>query len=98
LKFKLFLKKFYFKKIKFQAGFVCGEPIFFTAEIENKSRREIKDIKVKLVQKAKLRAAQKVKTCFRLVSTLQHPQNVSAKTTKNWDGRLCNICFVNIRF
>lgn len=70
------------------AGYVCGEPILFMAEIENRSKRELKDIKVKLVQKVTLRASHDMKTCFRLVSTLQHPNNIPSKTNKNWDGRL----------
>ena len=70
------------------AGYVCGEPILFMAEIENRSKRELKDIKAKLVQKVTLRASNDMKTCFRLVSTLQHPNNIPSKTNKNWDGRL----------
>ena len=56
--------------------------------MENKSRREIRDIKVKLVQKVKLRTANKTKTFSRLVSTLNHPKIIPSKTNQNWNGRL----------
>jgi hypothetical protein len=62
--------------------------------MENKSRREIRDIKVKLFQKVKLRTANNSKKCSRLVSTLNHQKIISSKTNQNWNGRLGSISFI----
>ena len=67
---------------------MAGESILFNVDIENQSRRDLKDMKIKLVQRLKLKSTRKTKTFFRVVSVVHYPKSVPGKTNEKWNSNL----------
>ena len=72
----------------FKAGYVAGEPILFNVDIENQSRREVKDLKLKLIQRIKLKTTRKTKMCLRTIAVLNHSKTIEGKSNEKWNGSL----------
>lgn len=74
----------------FQAGYVPGESIPFTVNINNKSGLNCHDIKVKLIERMTLRKVKRQKVCKliipRDVVEVLMPQCVLPNTSHKWQG------------
>lgn len=69
-------------------GYVCGEAIYFDVSIDNKTKKQIKEMKVSLIQVIKLKASGKVKTSMRAVALLKNTKTVHQLSSTSWASQL----------
>ncbi len=67
-------------------GFVPGETLVFSATIDNKSNKEIKELKVTLRQNIRFHATSKTKSTYRDVSVLRYPNKISQRSIEHWNN------------
>ncbi|CAF0782805.1 unnamed protein product [Brachionus calyciflorus] len=67
-------------------GHVPGEPILFNVSVVNQTRKEIKQMKVTLMQNLRFEAKSRVRNCTRKVASMEFPNKVGIKTTEKWNN------------
>jgi hypothetical protein len=67
-------------------GFVPGEILIFSATIDNKSNKEIKEMKVTLRQNIRFHATNKTKNTYRDVNVLKYPNKIPQRTIEHWNN------------
>ncbi|RMZ97900.1 arrestin domain-containing 3-like [Brachionus plicatilis] len=68
--------------IVLKTGFVPGEHIYFDVEVENRTKREVKKIKVVLMQNLTFQAKKRFHNCTRKVTSMEFRQKIDAKKTE----------------
>lgn len=63
-----------------------GEAVIFSVIINNRSSREIKTMKVDLIQQIRFHATTKSRTCTRHVASVVYPAKIPPRQQEHWDN------------
>ncbi|RNA00936.1 arrestin domain-containing 3-like, partial [Brachionus plicatilis] len=67
-----------------KTGFAPGEPVIFTATIQNETSKDLKHIKMNLVQNCKFNIDNESKEIQKKISTIEYANHVAKKSTQKW--------------
>ena len=72
-------------------GYVPGERIQFAVQIDNKSKRKIKPLKVEFYESIIFHARSKSTSRYRVIATVSNNQSIEPLKTYEWKGETFNL-------